>query len=388
MQRLLPPALGAAFLAIAACGGEAPPQANVVRADSAGVKLITSTGPDTVLPWRFDTIGVLTDSLGEPWLFTGVSPARVLTDRAGRTYVLDREPTIRRFGRDGRYERSFGRKGGAPGEMELAFMILQQGDSIAALDVGRDALVRWGPEFEAIGDIPLRGGLERSQQLAFRTGGLWQQTYRFDSAGTTTILRGDTTDAAPVLAQMFEPTTAGRGMLEACGGMIRLQRPTYFAPEIRWDAQGPRLLLSTGPAYELKLFEGNRQIASVRRDLPPRAPTVEDLERMFPEGMKIGAAGMNCTIPLADLLDGAVLAESMPFVFDLTLLSDATMWVRRSPPGAQPTILDVFGSDGAYAGTLRGFHLPVGLLPNGELLVPMDDEASGGVVIARMRVVK
>ena len=54
----------------------------------------------------------------------------------------------------------------------------------------------------------------------------------------------------------------------------------------------------------------------------------------------------------------------------------------------KPQRIDVFGSDGAYAGTLTGYYLPVGRLPNGELLVPMDDEESGGIVIARMRVTR
>lgn len=388
MQRILGAALGAAIIGGVACRGETVQQANVVRADSSGVRIITSTGPDTALAWRFDTLGVLTDSLGEPWLFSGVSPWMVLTDRAGRTYVLDREPAIRRFGRDGKYERSFGRKGGAPGEMEFPVYLMQQGDSIAVLDFGRQALVRWGPELDAITDLPFRGALERTQGIAFRTGGLWRESYAFDSTGTTTVLSGDTTANAVELARMFEPTPTNRGMLEACGGRIKLSRQTYFSPTIQWDAHGPRILVSTGPRYELALYEGNRMIASVRRDLPLRAPTIDDLRQLHPEGMKISAAGMECTIPLEDILDGAALAETMPFVFDLVLLSDATMWVRRSVTSEETPVLDVFGSDGAYVGTVRGYHLPVGLLPNGELLVPIEDEESGGLVIARMGVRK
>lgn len=380
--------LGAAILGGAACGGEAPQQGNVVRTDSAGVRIVMNTGPDTALAWGFDTIGMLTDSLGEPWLFTGISPQLVITDRAGRTYVFEREPAIRRFGRDGRYERSIGRKGGAPGEMEYPIQLLQQGDSIGVLDIGRDALVRWGPDLMPISDIPLRGALDRTQAIAFRVGGLWQETYAFDTSGTTTSLRGDTATTSAELARLFEPTPATRKMLEACGGRLRIAQQTYFSPTLRWDAQGPRVIVSTGPRYEISLHEGNRLIASVRRQLPLRAPGVDDLRRMYPAGMKVSAAGMECTIPLEDILDGAVLAPSMPFVFGLALLADGTMWVQRSLRDEKPAVLDVFGSDGAYVGTVRGYRLPVGLLPNGELLVPIDDEDSGGVVIARMAVRK
>lgn len=379
--------LAAATLLALACRDGGAPQANVVRSDSAGVRLITSTGPDTALAWRFDTVGVLTDSLGEPWLFTGISPQMVLTDRAGRTYVLDREPAVRRFGRTGQYERSFGRRGGGPGEMEFPIQLLQQGDSIAALDLGRDAVVRWGPDLEPIGDLPLRGGLERTQMLAFRQGGLWREQFAFDSVTTTATLHGDTLPGSE-LATLRQPPRTTAAPLEGCGGRLRLNPPVYFAPTLRWNARGARLLVSTGPQYELSLYEGNRLLARVRRDLTPRAPTVDDLQRMYPEGMKVIAGGLTCTIPVADILLKAQLAEWMPFVFNLVLLPDATMWVQRSLPNETPVVLDVFASDGAYAGTVRGMHLPVGLLPNGELLVPQDDEESGGLVIRRLVVRK
>lgn len=387
MQRTLAAALGAAILGGAACGGEAPQQANVIRTDSAGVRIVMSTGPDTALAWRFDTIGVLTDSLGEPWLFTGVTPQHVITDRAGRTYVLEREPAIRRFGRDGRYERSIGRRGGAPGEMGLPFYLVQQGDSVAVLDVGRSALVRWGPDLEPIADIPLRDGLSGTIRIAFRTGGLWQQVSSWDSTGNTMTLRGDTTGSA-VLATVFEPANRNARMLSGCGGRVQLTQPNFFARSIQWDADGPRALVYAGPHYELALYEGNRLLASVRRDLQTRAPTVDDLRRQFPDGLKLQVPGAECTIPLSELTAGPALDGMLPFAFGVTLLADGTMWVQRSLRDEKPATLDVFGSDGAYVGTVRGYRLPVGLLPNGELLVPIDDEDSGGVVIARMAVRK
>ena len=65
---------------------------------------------------------------------------------------------------------------------------------------------------------------------------------------------------------------------------------------------------------------------------------------------------------------------------------------RRHDVGAAFTrlskspVLDVFGSDGAYVGTVRGMQLPVGRQPQGELLVPREDPESGGTVLLRMRV--
>lgn len=386
MRTLLLSALVGAGLFGAACGESAPADASVVRSDSAGVRIVTSTGPDTTLPWRLEPIGVFRDSLGEPWLFTGLSPQTVLTDRAGRTYVLEQEPAIRRFGRDGTYERSIGRKGGAPGEMQSAFSLVQQGDSLAVIDFMRSAIVRWGPELEPIADLPLRDGLERVSQVAFRSGGLWVQRFAFDSSGSRTLLFGDSTAGEPLLSLEDESFSGGR-MLR-CGDRMQLQQPMFFAPTLRWIAQGPRMLANVGPDYELKLYEGNRLLASVRRAIPERAPTIDDLRRLYPEGMTMRGPGITCTIPLEDLVEGALMAPVMPQVHGLALLSDGTIWVQRSLRGEKPPALDVFGSDGAYVGTLSGYFLPVGLLPNGELLLPADDEDSGGVVITRLKVTR
>ena len=49
-------------LGLAACGGAAETSSDVVRTDSAGVRLITSGARDTVLPWTFKEIDVLRDS--------------------------------------------------------------------------------------------------------------------------------------------------------------------------------------------------------------------------------------------------------------------------------------------------------------------------------------
>jgi hypothetical protein len=94
-----------------------------------------------------------------------------------------------------------------------------------------------------------------------------------------------------------------------------------------------------------------------------------------------------CNFPVA-LLETVGVASVMPFVFGLALLSDGTIWVQRSLPSERPAVLDVFGSDGAYVGTARGMSLPVGRLPNGDILVPVPDEASGGQHLMRVRIVR
>lgn len=373
-----------ALLACGACASQTPSDSTITRSDSAGVKIIVNARADTSLSWTLTEIDVLRDSLGEPWLFEALSPSRVLTDRAGRTYVLEDAEGVRRFGRDGRYERSFGRKGAGPGEMEFPVALLQQGDSLVVYDAARSVLVRWGPELDAINDVAMRNAFEGVQQLAFRVGGVWVEKTTFDSTGETISLYGDTLPGAPIMqVQNGKPK-----QLSACGGQVGLMLPSFFSPTIQWETAGARMLANLGPAYDLRLYEGPRLIASVRRDMPLRKPTLDDLERIYPEGLKLQAGPrVACTIPLEELQTQIGVAEWMPFVQDVALLSDGTMWVQRSLRNESP-VLDVFGSDGAYAGTVSGFGLPLGLLPNGELLVSRKDPDSGGFVVVRMTVRK
>jgi len=378
--------LGALVLGVA-CGGERNTDPSVVRTDSAGVRIITSAGPDRELAWRLEQLEVLRDSVGEPWLFTRATPRHVLTDRAGRIYVLESEPAIRRFGRDGQYERSIGRKGGAPGEMQMPIALRQQGDTITVLDGVRGVLVRWDPGFEPLNDIRIEGVLADATDLAFRFGGMWvlKQDHSARQIATTFYLDSGTTEP---LFRVEQPIPAMVRAGCAGGTSIAIALPPFFTPDIHFDVAGARILTSVGPAYDVHLYEGSRPIARVRRDLPSRAPTAADVGKLYPNGFSVGLPSGTCSFEIENLLKEAGVAEQMPFIHGLALLSDGTMWVRRSVRNESPVILDVFGSDGAYAGTLRGYHLPVGLLPNGEYLFPRDDEDSGGIVIARMRVIK
>lgn len=385
MPRLLAPLSVAAVLLTLACGGGSASSADVIRTDSAGVRLVTSTAPDRELGWRFEEIEVFRDSAGEPWIFEALGSRRVVTDRAGRTYVLTSDPSIARFGRDGKFERSLGRKGGAPGEMEFPVALVVQGDSLAVLDVMRGALVRFGANLEPINDLPLREGLADVNAIAFRSGGLWVERRTFVEGVSTFSLHSDTS-GSPAMLSVAQPRTSP---VRGCGGAFMIALPPFFSPSITWTTYMGRLLANLGPRYELQLYEGPRLLASVRRDLEPRAPTADDVRRLYPEGLKVRFGnGRDCAFDIEGLTTTPGLAEKLPFVQGLALLSDGTIWVQRSLRNERPAVVDVFTSDGAYAGTLRGMDLPLALLPNGELLVPRDDEDSGGQHLVRMRVTR
>ena len=310
-----------AVLAVA-CGGAEPADPTVVRADSAGVRLITSGPEDRALAWTFTEIGPLSDADGNPWVFDAVSPVRVLTDRGGRTYVIGGDTAVLRFGRDGRLDRVLGAAARGPGGFLRPVRIAAQADTLVVTDLGKGALVRFGPTLDPVEDRPLDGALATAEWHAYRAGGLWvvqgsggeERVYR-------SVLRADTLSGAP--------------LLEA-------EDATIVA-----HAEGPRVVAHRPSTYEVRLFEGPRLLAMVRRPVDPAAVAITRL----------------------------------------ALQKDGTLWVERTVPGVvEARRLDVFGPDGVYVGTLEGRGVPVGLLPNGEVLFVRARADGPGVVIVRTNI--
>jgi len=365
----------------AACATGDDPALGITRADSSGVKIITSGATDTALTWKFEEVGVLRDSSGAPWLFNNIWRFTVLTDRAGRTYVLTRDPSIVRFDREGKHDLTLGRQGGGPGEFQFPMGIGSKGDTIVVVDAGKRAFVRFLPDLSPTSDQRLEGALERADMIFFRTGGVWFRRMDFNDTMQVSSVWADT--AGPVIARTA--ITQGGPVRFKCVG-ISASAP-IFAPQVNLSASVARLLVNAQPGYELQLFEGPRLVGSVRRPLTPRAPTADDTRLLYPEGMiiRFGEGRPPCIVPVEEVMKQQGVAKLMPFIFDVALHADGTMWALRTPTQAPP-VVDVFGPDGIYAGTMRGRGLPLARLPNGELLFAKDDEESGGKVIVRVRV--
>lgn len=385
----IPPRLATTLLAgallaasgLTACDRGAGASTDIVRADSAGVQVITSGTRDTVLPWTFEEVGVFKDSVGEPYLFTSLTRHRVVADRAGRTYVLTRDPAIVRFTREGAQDESYGRRGGGPGEFQMPVALGAKGDTLWVMDWGKQALVQFGPDLKPAPDHRLEGMLSRGDVLYFRTGGLWFRRPAFSDSGMAIEAYADT--VSPPLARV--QSLPGKAVDYGC---VQIQSMSpVFSPNLTMHATGARMLLNAQPSYELRLYEGPRLVGLIRRPVTPRAPTPDDVRLEYPDGMVVNFGGGRrpCVVPVERVMEVQGVAAVMPQVFDVTLLSDGSMWALRTPHSA-PAVVDVFGPDGVYRGTMRGRGLPLARLPNGELLFVRPDEESGWQVIARMRI--
>lgn len=372
-----------ALAAAGACASPPAEPADVVRTDSAGVRIVSSGAEDRELPWRFDSVDVLRDSVGEPWLAPVVQHSQVIIDRAGRTYVLTPDEGIARFGLDGRFDRTIGRSGAGPGEFRRPVALTAQGDTLVVHDVAKRALVRFSSGLEPVAERSLDGALSNLSAIAFRAGGFWFSERLRDDSVRSVVLRSDTTDGA-VLARVA--VRHGKPVRYQCFGFP--QSTPFFSPTLHWTANGPRILVNAQPTYALALYEGRRLVASVRRPLAVRAPTLEDMRDLYPSGFDVVVVDgrPSCTIPIEELVAQQGLAPQYPFVHGVQLLSDGTIWASRARFGSSRPMIDVFGSDGAYVGTVAGMQLPLGRYPNGDLLLLREDSVSAEVVMQRVRV--
>jgi len=154
LRRLVPLVrTGTLLLTLTACmGGDrsgARGDTAVEVADSAGVRLVTITSAPERLPeWRLGDAPRFTitgETTGDSTAFSLVGPVRWLA--TGGVVALDNdEPRLLVFDSLGRYERSLGRRGAGPGELEwLTSMAVQRGDTITTYDRSLRRLSFWHP---------------------------------------------------------------------------------------------------------------------------------------------------------------------------------------------------------------------------------------------------
>lgn len=375
-----------ATVAITACGGERLSAAGRgIVTDSAGVQIVVNPAEDRPLDWTFERVGVLNDSLGEPWLFERANARGVAVSSAGVIHVLDGQAqVVERFASDGSYLGAMGRKGGGPGEFEFPISLLMRSDTLLVRDMMKRGLVRFTPNGEPLADYRVSERLAFAGEMRYHSRGLWMDGSIQDSTQRSVGFYTDTLMETPLHQLVMPP---GRDVRYSCVGISGMS--PLFSPRMLWSSSGDRAVVNPQPGYTLWVYDGANVVMSVRRAIAPRAPTIEDARVLYPEGWKVSFGGAGeCVVEVEKVVEQQGLAEAIPEVQDLFVFPDGSFAVRRTLTGAEEHVVDVFAADGQYQGTGRGWSLPVAVLPNGEWLMSEEDEFSGGRVLARVKVSK
>lgn len=351
------PLLGACGAGSAAAGAE--------RVDSAGVVLVTNTGEDRPLRWRFEpelTLG------GDD--FYQVGRWSVGVDGRGVIHVLDTEAKrVLRYASDGSPLTALGGPGEGPGEMEWPFMLDVHPDGrVGVLDFGRGRLITWAPDGSLLGEEAAADGANVFRRVP---GGVVREEDEYGEESVSRLLHvsaaGDTTELAAI-------DWTGRPItLESCG-MRFSGMPPVFTPTLRWSVSGDRIAVAAGPAYDIRVSDGATPGLRVRRRLTPPAATEALGIAEIGDGMTVVTSGGPRVCDSAEVVEQRGLADVVPLIDNVMVDPGGRLWVRRSG-GGEPGPIDVFRADGEYLGTLPpGAPMPIGFAPDGRALTVETDE--------------
>ncbi len=328
------------LLAAAACGG-----------DTAGTAARWEAAVDTL----GDTIRVHTVSGSvwgdtatlEPELSIGVFEGAeeemfgdvrgIAVNPAGELYVLDAQVTaVRRFGPDGTYLGSLGRKGGGPGELRQpeAMALLPDG-RLLVRDPGNGRINVWDSAGQSLPSwrLPSGGNLHTSTPVfvdpadngytplllradADVTEWRWGLAH-FDSHGTLI-------DTVPVPNWDFDPPTV---IARKEGSTSSSNVP--FSPRVSWTFSSLGYFvggLSTD--YRIDLFRHDQPMLRIERDwtpVPVLGAEKSEQEHRITENFKQNFGSWHW--------NGPAIPDTKPPFRDVLVGSDGRLWVMLSQPG-------------------------------------------------------
>lgn len=364
-------------LTLVGCGEG--PDPDVVRADSAGVELVTSGGSDRSLPWRFAELFRIGGADTGAGSFSQASRFTVETPSADRVVVFNRERSaVEVYDASGALLRSFGRPGGGPGEITFAFELLDAGPGeVAVLDYGKMAMVRWSPDGAVLDERKVSPELR-----VIRGDTAWGSLHITDSTRSVT---GVIYASGPDTLRLDSLVSPPRAMVQL--SCFAAMLPPMFSGQMVWDEEGGVVALTPQTSYLVQLYRGDRLVRSIRRPIAPQPTTPEMARRQHPDGWSVSfSGGSGCTLDPAEVVAKTGMAPTLPVVQDVAFGPRGTLWVQRHAFPGDTATSDVFDQRGEYLGSVRGRGLPLGWLGEDRVLFAEEDPTTGIVTIAGYRI--
>jgi hypothetical protein len=350
-----------------------------ILALACGSETSPADGADVPLPW-FTTAEWTRGGSGDASLFlTSLPPNHVAALPGGEVAVLDfREGTVRILDSTGADVRSLGRRGSGPGELERPFGIAATPDGgLAALDPLSLRIVRWNTIGSVQSELRAPEGLEEAR---FAVGDGWVQAVITDrdSAGHKMYaLVRDHGTWRDVLATSSRAEYSV-GDFPACGAS-RISSYPLLAPRIVWANSGNLTAVSTTSNYEVEVLRGTEPAGTIRRSILPAA-TDSTIAAYHARGRTMNG----CPLPPMDVVRAFGFAPQTPVIAALAFAPGGELLVTRRVGGMKP-VVDVFGEDLAYRGTLaEAFPLPTVFIDT-ERFVSIDRDSFDVPVVRQMQ---
>ena len=346
-----------------------------VVTDSAGVRIITSTGGGAIYARVADepalTIGVV-DGPDALMFQRIVSVAR---DGEGRLVVADAGwGEIRVFDAGGEHLLTTGREGEGPGEFQnLSGAWPGSGGNIFAVDGWQLRITEFGP----VGEIERASRIEGVGAPIFfefwGPGGRGSMLSSVKTLGARDLSHGEASRSSmlfllhrldgSILGTVARLPGVADGVLRSGGDVFNFSVPFILGSAATGHAEG--VAATTGETCEVRFFDVDGQLNRIARlaEAPP-AWTKEHLEASVPNAR------------LLALAEDFPLPATLPGYDRLTAADTGEIWAQRYmlPRGARAH-WDVFHPDGRYAGRVdvpASFRLHA--VCNGQLLGVHEDE--------------
>ncbi|HEX7051583.1 MAG TPA: hypothetical protein VF188_15355 [Longimicrobiales bacterium] len=366
-------AIGCAWL-LAACGagGPAGRGADVVRTDSAGIRVIENRVDPAALPALelpaapIVRIGVVEGSSAQQ-LFRVTSAVR-LSD--GRIAVVNSGTNeLRYYGPDGVHLRSVGGAGSGPGEyrgLRTAWRL--PGDSVLVNDFLEDVLAVYAPDGTLVRSWPIQqiapfvapppvGRLTNGDFVAFTR---LVRSRSPDYVGRTDyngfLIRygpdgqpGDTLAVDPGGYDYYDRCTPGGGG----GGICRI--PIPFFPEAYAVAAGERIFYGNSKRFEVLVRDETGALRQIWRWTTATRPVTQaDVDRALAAVIALRPDDANRRRQLERWFAETPIPETMPAFSALRLDAAGNLWVEEFRAFMETrSTWAVFAPDGVLLGRVR-----------------------------------
>ena len=352
--------IAAAFvIGIGACAPERGDRVeDATRRDSAGIQIVDNLSPDA--PFAGGAVRIA-DLMTPDGALTALPWGVVANPAAERVYVADMTGArIAVFDAAGAFVAELGRAGEGPGEFRgVSALTLVPGGTLVALDARRGVLSRWSPggAFEAEERLPASywgPGFAVGEE----GGAAW-----FATVGSATAdLSMDQTLAVhtPRGAEPVHVVRRELSLMELpCASM---PAPKVFAPDVVWASRGDTLWFVNGDGFRIDGYARGAVFSSIRR---AAAPAIAVTRRMAVASLSSGVGpywGLmrQCGVTAEEVVDAIGYEETMSAIVGFTSGPAGGLWVSRRTGGLIPEVVDVFGAEGGYLGTLDIPAIPVG----------------------------
>lgn len=355
----------------------------LIIADPAGTpvaaqEIVTLPAADRALSARTQPLFSVGRADGREWEVFG-SIGAVAFDADENLYVLDRQNArISVFDSAGRHVRTFGRRGGGPGEFgrPLGMAVLPDGQVVVS-DVTRSSFSIFGRDGSFRRSEPFaQGSLVVGSQLApHPLGGVVSRAIGNPGSSDPAALGDETLlwhrlGAGSARTVYTISTRRDRAGSTSRRGAQRL----VFSPGTQFALLGGgSVAIATEETYTIRIADTQGRVSRVlRRNIPPRRVTDRDREHererraaayARPGGLVVVGAGgelpASLRAEMAAALQDVEFASVMPVISEVRTDAHGNLWVERSGASLdQAGPIDLISPDGRYVGTLTGVALP------------------------------